>query len=194
MTSPGKRFSQLEIEDLDADQRRAIEPVLEFIGGIVGPFNSTLRSAEILERSFALGDHLLFGTTLPRRLVEMAVLMRARVESSEFEWYSHHQRGLAEGLSEAVCEALREGRRPADLAEDEAVLFDFSVEAMKLSRVRDETFDRARLVFGERGVVELTYLLGFYGMISLVLRVAEVDAPGSPRLPAIDDPFPLTSV
>ena len=122
----------------------------------------------------------------------MAVLIRARVESSEFEWLSHHHRALEAGLSEDVCNALREGRRPEHLADDEAALFDFSIEAVKRKDVGNATFDRARERFGERGVVELTYILGFYAMIALVLEVAREGAPdGTPQLPPVEDPFPL---
>jgi 4-carboxymuconolactone decarboxylase len=94
------------------------------------------------------------------------------------------------GLDEAVCEALRAGRRPEAMADDEAALFDLCVELLRAPAVADATFARARDAFGERGVVELTYLVGFYGMISLVLKVAEVDAPdGSTPLEPIAAPF-----
>jgi 4-carboxymuconolactone decarboxylase len=190
-----RRFPQLAIADLDQAQRRAIEPVLAFAGGISGPFNATLRSAELTEKSFALGEHLLFGTTLPRRLVEMAVLIRARFSFSQLEWVAHERRALEETLSPQICAALREGRRPEAMADDEAALYDFSIEMLKAPSVSDATFARAKARFGERGVVELAYLIGFYGMISLVLKVAEVGAPGgSTPLSPMADPFPLSGM
>jgi 4-carboxymuconolactone decarboxylase len=76
------------------------------------------------------------------------------------------------------------------MAEDEAALFDLSVELLAAPAVDDATFERARDVFGERGVVELSYLLGFYGMISLVLKLAEVEPPdGSQPLQPLGAPF-----
>src|SRR5215471_18457956 len=107
-----ERFRQLTLEELDGEQRRAIAPVVEFAGGIVGPFNATIRSPEITERSFALGEALLFRTTLPRRLVEMAVLVGARLSGSQLEWYAHRIRAREEGLSGEICDALQAGRRP----------------------------------------------------------------------------------
>jgi 4-carboxymuconolactone decarboxylase len=185
-----ERFRQLTLEELDDEQRRAIEPILAFAGGIVGPFNATLRSPEITARSFHLGEHLLFETTLPRRLVEMAVLIRARFSFSQVEWYAHRRSAAEAGLDDAICDALREGRRPASMDEDEDALFDLCVELLRGPAVSDATFERARAALGERGVVELAYLIGFYGMISLVLKLAEVEAPdGSTPLEPIADPF-----
>jgi 4-carboxymuconolactone decarboxylase len=184
------RFPVLALEDLDDEGRRVVEPIVRYSGGIGGPFNATLRSPELTELSFTLGEHLLFGTTLPRRLVEMAILIRARFSGSQLEWWAHRSRAEEAGLHDAVCEALRMGRRPDSMAEDEAALFDLCVELLRDPAVSDRTFARARDLFGERGVVELTYLVGFYGMISLVLKVAEVDAPdGSTPLEPMAAPF-----
>ena len=185
-----ERFPLLELDDLDADQRRAIEPILKYTGGISGPFNATLRSARLTETSFTLGSYLLFETPLLRPLTEMAILISARVSGSQFEWYAHHRRALEEGLSEDICAALGEGRRPEAMSDEETALYDFSVELLTAPAVSDATFGRAKDVFGERAVVDLSYLLGFYGMIALVLKTAAVSPPnGSLPLEPMDAPF-----
>ena len=107
----------------------------------------------------------------------MAVLIRARASFSQFEWYAHHHPALEAGLAEEICEAIRLGRRPERMAADEEALFEFCAELVTAPAVGDAAFDRAKEALGERGVVELTYLIGFYSMVALVLRVAEVDAP-----------------
>jgi len=185
-----ERFPLLSLDDLDDDQRRAIEPVLRYTGGIEGPFNATLRSARLTETSFTLGSYLLFETPFSRRLTEMAILVGARVAGSPFEWWAHERRARAEGVSGAICDALREGRRPPSLTGEEETLFDFSVELLTRPAVSDATFDRAKEAFGERGVVDLSYLLGFYGMISLVLKMAEVEPPADAApLEPMEAPF-----
>jgi 4-carboxymuconolactone decarboxylase len=120
----------------------------------------------------------------------MAVLILARVKGSQLEWYAHRIRAREEGLADEVCDALQAGRRPEPMTVEEAALFDLCVELLRAPRVSDETFARARDTFGERGVVELTYLVGFYSMISLVLKLAEVGPPdGSTPLAPLADPF-----
>jgi 4-carboxymuconolactone decarboxylase len=185
-----ERFPTLQPEDLDAEQRRAIEPVLKYAGGISGPFNATLRSARLTETSFTLGSYLLFETPLSRRLTEMAILISARVSGSQYEWYAHERRAREEGLPDAICRALAEGRRPEGMSDEEAALYDFSVEQLTAAEVSDATFERARAAFGERGVVDLSYLLGFYGMIAGVLKAAAVTPPdGAQPLQPLEAPF-----
>jgi 4-carboxymuconolactone decarboxylase len=185
-----ERFPQLAVEDLDDEQQRAIAPILEYTGSISGPFNATLRSARLTETSFTLGTYLLFETGISRRLTEIAILIGARVTGSQFEWWAHHRRALEEGVPDELCDALRRGRRPEGLDEQEGVLYDFCVEQLTAPEVSDETFDRTKAVFGERGVVDLTYLLGFYGMIGGVLKVAAVTPPdGSMPLEPMEAPF-----
>ena len=184
------RFRQLDVEELDEDQRRAIAPVLEYTGSIEGPFNATLRSARLTETSFTLGSYLLFETPFSRRMTEIAILIGARVSNSQFEWWAHERRAREEGVEGEICDALREGRRPASLSDEESALFDFSVEQLTAPAVSDATFARAKEAFGERGVVDLSYLLGFYGMIAGVLRMAAVLPPdGAVPLEPMEAPF-----
>jgi 4-carboxymuconolactone decarboxylase len=183
------RFPQLAPEDLDEEQRRVIEPILRYAGTIGGPFNASLRSARLTELQFALGNHLLFETGLSRRLTELAILIGARVSGSQYEWAAHERRGRGEGLEEEIIEALREGRRPGTLGEDEAALYDLCVELLTQPGVDDATFERAKARFGERGTVEIAHLIGFYGMVALVLKVADVQPEGGAPLEPLEAPF-----
>jgi 4-carboxymuconolactone decarboxylase len=183
------RFPQLGPEDLEEDQRRVAEPILRYAGSIGGPFNASLRSPRLTELQFALGSHLLFETSLSRRLTELAILIGARVSGSQFEWAAHERRGREEGLEPEIVDALREGRRPDALGEDEAALYDLCVELLTRPEVADATFERAKDRFGERGTVEIAHLVGFYGMVALILKLAAVlPEEGTPLAP-VEAPF-----
>jgi 4-carboxymuconolactone decarboxylase len=184
-----ERFRQLSVDELDEDQRRAIEPILRYAGSIGGPFNPSLRSPRLTELQFALGNHLLFETGLSRRLTELAILIGARVSGSDYEWAAHERRGREEGLEPEIVDALREGRRPETLGEDEAALYELCVELLTRPRVDDATFERAKANFGERGTVEIAHLVGFYGMVALVLKVADVLPEGGAALEPMESPF-----
>lgn len=184
------RFAQLTLEDLDPERAAIARPLVERLGSIAGPFNLMLRSGALTKHCLDLGNYLLYGTPLPRRLVEMAVLIRARYSTAQIEWFAHSRMAREAGLSEAICAALKEGKRPATMTPDEEALFDFSVELLRDDAVSDATFERARATLGEREIVDLTFILGFYGMVSLALSVGEIQAPADPPpLEAMANPF-----
>lgn len=186
------RFAQLRMEELDEAGRRVADEVVKFAGGIGGPFNVMLRSAELADLCFRLGSYVLFGTKLPRRLVELAVLIGARVSGSQLEFWAHRRRALAEGLPDSVIDALAAGRRPEGLDEDEAALFDYCVALAKKGPLDDAVFARARDRFGERGAVDLAAVVGFYGLVTMFLKAGNVYPPAEVPLPLVPmrDPFP----
>ena len=87
------------------------------------------------------------------------------------------------GLSGEVIAAVAEGRRPEGMAEDEQVVWDFVFEIFAKRRVSDVTYGRAAQKFGEDGVIDLTCLCGYYGLLALVMNVAQTPPPeGADRL------------
>jgi 4-carboxymuconolactone decarboxylase len=63
--------------------------------------------------------------------------------------------------------------------EDEAIVHAVTIQLLRTGRCDDETFDRAHELLGERGLVELTSLVGYYCAISLLLNMFEVPVPPS---------------
>jgi 4-carboxymuconolactone decarboxylase len=184
------RFAQLTLEELDPERRAIAQPLVERLGSIAGPFNLMLRSGPLTRHCLDLGNYLLYGTPLPRRLVEMAVLIRARFSTAQIEWFAHSRMAREAGLSEAIVNALKDGLRPAHMSAEEEAVFDFSVELLRDKAVSDATFERAKKQLGERAVVDLTFILGFYGMVAMALSVGEIPAPTEPQpLAPMADPF-----
>ena len=103
------RFAQLTLEELDPERAAIARPLVERLGGIGGPFDFfALGPAHApLPRSRQLSSLL---HALPRRLVEMAVLMRARYSTEQVEW--RHSHGARGGACRAICAALKDGKRP----------------------------------------------------------------------------------
>ena len=66
---------------------------------------------------------------------------------------------------------------------DEAIVYDFSTELRERHRVTDTTFERARLLLGERGVVDLMALMGYYDLVAMTLNVDRYPLPDGAQLP-----------
>jgi 4-carboxymuconolactone decarboxylase len=194
MTEKPPRFPQLTPEQLGPEQQRVAEEILKVSsGGLGGPYNFLLRSPVLADRILKLADYLRFNTSVPRRLNEMAILIQARLWTAQYEWWAHHPLALKAGLDPAIAEALKEGKRPAAMQQDEAAVYDFCVELSKRQHVSDATFARAKALLGEQQIVDLVALTGFYAQVSMVLNVAEAQIPkgGTPPLAPVEDPLPL---
>jgi 4-carboxymuconolactone decarboxylase len=123
-------------------------------------------------------DYLRFNTSVPRRLNEFAILIQARLWTSQVEWVAHHPLALKAGLTEAVAEDLKAGRRPAGMKPDEAIVYDLCMELVTQHTVSDATFARAKTTFTEQQIVDLVTLSGTYASVAMILAVAEEPAAG----------------
>lgn len=172
------RLAPLAADTMSAEQRRIHDLIAAGPRGRAGgPFPAWLRSPELAQRGQHLGALLRFGTSLPPRLSEMAILMTARHWRSGYEWFAHAPLAAKGGLSGAVIEALRQGQRPSAMAEDEDALYDLVGELYATNRVAAATYTHAVNAFGEAGVVEIVAIAGYYCLVSLTLNAFEVLPP-----------------
>jgi 4-carboxymuconolactone decarboxylase len=118
-----------------------------------------------------------FHSSLPRKLNELAIIITARHWTSHYEWYVHRQAAEDAGLSRAVTDAIAAGRRPANLQPDEDTVYTFCTELLTTKEVSDRTFQRAKDAFGERGVVDLIGVSGYYGLVSMLLNTDRYPLP-----------------
>lgn len=169
---------------LDAEQRRVFDSIAGSRGHVVGPFLALLHAPDLADRVQNLGAFLRYKTCLGPRLSELAILVTSRRWSCQFEWFAHEPHARAAGLAEPIIEAIRAGRRPEAMADDEAVVFDFATAVTETGMVTDAAHAAVREKFGVVGVVELTALVGYYSMLAMTLNAHRVGPPdGAEPLP-----------
>jgi 4-carboxymuconolactone decarboxylase len=175
----GDRFKPLTYEEMTPAQKTMIEHVLTGPrgGGTEGPFNVQLRSPEMGDVGQQFGGMTRFATTVPRRLYELAIIITARHWTSQFEWTAHRRGAVQAGVSQATTDAIADGKRPTAMPPDETAVYNFTTELLETTQVSDATFDAARRVLGERGVVELINVMGWYGIVSMMLNVDRYPLP-----------------
>lgn len=156
-------------------------------GAVRGPFIALLRSPELMRRLQKVGEYLRYQTALEPRLSELAMLVVARHLTQQFEWQVHYPLALQAGLARQTADALAEGARPRAMREDEETLYDFCSELLHTHGAGESTYRRAVLSLGERALVELVALVGYFITVSLVLNVAHTPAAGG-AIPL--EPFP----
>lgn len=160
----------------DAQRQAAARLVAGPRGRLSGPFIPMLRSPELLERVQRLGEYLRFGGALPQRLKELGILVTAAHWRQRYEWHVHAPLALKAGVSADTIATLPDGR-PAQMQDDEAVLYDLCSQLHRTHAVDDATYGRALALFGETGVVELCSLCGYYALLAMTLNVAGTQLP-----------------
>jgi len=168
----GNRFKPLTWDELTPAQKTMAEHmVMGERGGMPGPFNVALRSPEAGDLAQRFGIQQRNHTTLPVRLNEFAIIMVARYWRAQFEWGEHRKAALAAGLSRTIIDAVAVGERPASMQPDEQVVYNFANELLERRQVSDANFKAAKDMFGERGVVDLTGIMGYYCWVAMMLDV-----------------------
>jgi len=180
----GPRFPQPTMEQLSAEQQAVAAEVLkQSSAGLGGPYGMLIKSPELLKRYLLMTDYLRQKTSLPRRLNEMAILLEARLWDAQYEWWAHEPLARKAGLPEAIISDIREGKRPASMQPDEAIVYDLVTELLNKRQLSDDTFGRARQILGEQQVVDLVAVAGFYVMVSAVIIAGRVAIPNGAPAP-----------
>jgi len=99
-----------------------------------GPFAMLMYSPNLMNNARAMGDYLRYNSAFDSRLSEFAILITAREWTQDYEWYVHYPIAIKAGLKPEIAQALKEGRRPDGMSEDEAIVYNFTMELQKISR------------------------------------------------------------
>ena len=154
---------------------------------VFGPFEPLMYSPAVMSQARAMGDYLRYKSAIGNTLSELAILLTAREWTQDFEWSVHYPIALKAGIRQDIADAIAEGRRPATLSADEAIVYDYALELLKNKQVSNSTFERAKTRFGATGVVDMTGIVGYYTFLAMQLNAAQYppakDAKKLPRMP-----------
>lgn len=178
------RLEPLDLDRLTPEQKRVADAIRSGPrGGMRGPFEAWLRSPGLADHAQQLGAHCRFGTELPKDVAELAILLTGKHWKAQFEFWAHARLAREAGLPNDVIEAIRTGVQPRFERSDLGAAHAFVTEYLATNRVSDATYGRALATFGERGLVDLIGIVGYYGLVSMTLNVFEVALPEGEREP-----------
>jgi len=180
----GPTFKKLAESELNPAQLKIYQGLMAGPrGGVRGPFNALLRSPVLCDRVQSVGEFLRFESSIPARLNEFAILITARYWTSQYEWFAHYPHAMKGGLKPEIAADLAQGKRPANMQEDETIVYDFCKELHENKTVSATTQKAAFDKFGERGVVDLIGVCGYYSLVSMVLNIDNQPLPAGTPLP-----------
>ena len=174
-----ERFSELRLDQLTAEQQKMATilktpPRNSEINS--GPFNAYARSPGLGLLLLQVSDYVRFNSSLPPRLSEFAIMIAARHWSQPYEWRAHYPLAIKGGLDRQILVDLGAGTRPQGMKEDETALYDFCTELYRDKDVSDAAFKAALAKFGERGIMDLIGIIGYYDIASMALIVQKATA------------------
>jgi len=185
----GGRFQPLTYNQMTPEQKTMIDHLLAGErGSLGGPFNVLLRSPEMGDLAQQFGASMRFHAALPKPALETVIIVTARFWGAQFEWTAHKRAALQAGVSPAIVDAIAQGKRPSGMDADIATAYTFITELLKTHEVSDATFNAAKARFGEKGVVDIIGLTGWYSMVSMALNVDRY--PAQAELQPLANPLP----
>jgi len=166
------RFKSRSLDQMSPEQQQVAQRSLAGPRQKVGPpFKTLLYSAGVADPVERLGDYVRFNSSIPQRLTELVILVIARHWTAQYPWSAHYVPAIESGLSAAVADQIAAGQRPTGMQPDETLVHDFCKDLLDGKGVSDTTFDALSAAYGERGVVDLIGLMGYYFTLSMALVV-----------------------
>ena len=191
------RLSNVRRDELDAAGQDVWDRIVgtrgeQLVGGdgaLVGPFNAFVHAPDVGKHLASLGAVVRFRTSIERRLSEVAIITVGARWKAEFEWWAHARMAREHGVPDAVVDAIGKGEEPPFAANDERIIYSVAHELTNAGQVSQASYDAARDLLGEAGLVELVSLCGYYTLISYLLNAFAVPLPPGARemWPAAED-------
>ena len=172
------RLKLLSPGEMSADQKETYdESIAGKRGAPPAPMMAWLNSPEMARHATRLGGVLRFDTMFSAKLSEIAILVTARHWTSHYEWYAHKRLALKGGMDPQIIEGIRDRRTPKFDDPRGQMIYDVSKSLHEGHGVSKALYDAAVELLGERGIVEIIGLCGYYTMVSMTLNTFEFELP-----------------
>ena len=179
------RLAEVTRDQLKPADQKYYDEIAGSRGNVRGPYGILLHSPDLAARVADTGTYVRFDFDLPNALKEVVIITTAREIKSQYEFTAHAGLAREAGVSEDTIQAIAQGRAPQGLSGEEELLVRYAIELIRDRKISDATFNAVKNKYGNRGVVDLTALIGHYLLVAQILTAFDVQlAPGTtPELP-----------
>jgi len=165
------RLKLLSPGEMTADQKQTYdEAIAGKRGAAPAPMMAWLNSPEMARHATRLGEQLRFNTIFPPSLSEIAILVTARHYTAHYEWYAHKRLALNGGLAPKIIDDIRDRRTPAFDDPKAKMIYDVAKSLHEGHGLTQPLYEEATRLLGERGLVEIIGLCGYYTLVSMTLN------------------------
>ncbi|WP_142781806.1 carboxymuconolactone decarboxylase family protein [Agrobacterium sp. T29] len=146
-------------------------------GRVRGPLALWLHRPELAEAGQKLGQYCRYGSSLPPRLAEIAVLALVRLWDSELPWYAHKTEALKAGVEPEIIEAIRNGMQPDFPDAEASLVYQVVQEITNDRKISDKVYDDAVADLGKDAMVDLVAITGYYTFVAMTVNIFELPLP-----------------
>jgi 4-carboxymuconolactone decarboxylase len=175
-------------DSLDAEGRRIFEAINGKDSNTprLGPPASSMYSPAAAEPYDRLNQVLRSTNVIGPQFFEISTLVPAREFNQQYEWTAHELGARRVGVAQEVIDVIKHDSPTTGLPEKEATAIEFGRAMLRGDRqVPPELFAKMVSLFGERGTIEITMVMGDYAMTAMLLNVVNQQLPPNwePLLP-----------
>ena len=172
------RLKLISPDEMSADQKETYdESIASRRGAPPAPMMAWLNSPDMARHATRLGAVLRFDTVFPAKLSEIAILVTARHWTAHYEWYAHKRLALKGGLDPRIIDDIRDRRTPQFDDSQAKTIYDVAKSLHEGHGLAKALYDEAITLLGERGLVEIIGLCGYYTLVSMTLNAFEFELP-----------------
>ena len=166
-------------ESVPQNQQNAFDQIVGNGGSAppYGPGSVLIHVPEASLRATALNQYLRNESSLPNKILELAMLVTAREMDCQHIWNAHAASAKEAGVDPDIVDSLRDEVDLPDLDPDEAAAITYGREFFQTHHVSRGGFQAALEQFGRQGLVELTMLMGNYALLAFLINAFDADLP-----------------
>jgi 4-carboxymuconolactone decarboxylase len=180
------RLPLLKYDEMSLEQQGLHDEILSGPRSrIVGPMHAWFLNPSYGTLIQKVGAFCRFGTSLPPKLSELAIIVVARHWNANVEWYSHSKIALEKGITKKTINAIENDQRPDFDHADEELIYDITKSILETKGLSDALFKQAEEELGKKTLLELTAIIGYYCNVAIQLNVFEIPTEDGSTLKAI---------
>jgi len=145
-------------------------------GRLINIYRMLLNAPPLAESWFNHSNTVRWKTSIDGRLREIVIIRMGHLTKSQYVLRQHVPAlALADGLTLEECEALADWHASKLFSARERAVLAYADTMTRDITVPDAVFAEVKRHFDDRGIVELTVLIGTYNMNARVLQALELD-------------------
>jgi 4-carboxymuconolactone decarboxylase len=158
------------------EHQHVVDAVLQVFGGLRGPHSILLHSPVADEPALELGNYFRYHSVVQSPEKELAIITGAREKDCLYVWAAQVAAGRRAGLREEAIVVVRERRSVEMLQPHEAEIVTYVRQLFQNNRVEQPVFDALLKRYGQQWLIEMTTVVGYYGMLAGIVNAFEVPA------------------